>query len=215
MNHTLRIPFAGLGRTPDELLADFHRRSLRRNVKSATLTEDALVIVFIAEPDQVAKRARYIFCDVARWPNNSSAAGKYEVATQQDEPQRKWADVGTEFITKAYAEDTRGRTLDMDRLRAQISKEIDGLKWVEPNGQFPFSPGMMLQELVKELKLRNVQKVAYSGYLELPDGPETGTYSIVGIVNGYKNGTLTLYYLDIGTGAVCLAIDEVLTEKES
>lgn len=128
----------------------------------------------------------------------------------QSTPTRRWADVGTEFITKAYAEDTRGRILDMERVRADIAEQIAGLRWVPPVGTMPMSPALTLQAIVDELAIPNVQQVAYNGYLALPDGPETGAYSILGIDARYSNGRVVAYYLDAGVGAYCLAIDEYL-----
>lgn len=81
--HRLRIPAAGVRYTAEQMLEEFNRRPRRRNVVSAAVSDDALVVVFTARPDEVDKRARYLFCDVALWPNNSSADGKYEVVAEE------------------------------------------------------------------------------------------------------------------------------------
>lgn len=111
--HRLRIPASGTRQTPDELLSEFNRRPRRRNVVSADISEGALVVVFTAKPDEVEKRARYIFCDVAMWPNNSSAEGKYEVVAEVPPTEHTFT-VTVSNCTREQAKQVMAERIDFD-----------------------------------------------------------------------------------------------------
>lgn len=136
------------------------------------------------------------------------------VTTPEQAPEREWAEVGTKFIRQSI--ETSGRYPWNDdvllALRVLIDAQIDALKWVEPEGNFPMSPGLFLQHVIEELNIPRVTAVAHNGVLELPDGPETATYSICGIEGNYRNGRVRLYILDSGTGGYPLATDVWSTE---
>lgn len=120
---------------------------------------------------------------------------------------RVWTDVGDEAITAAYA--TRGTQPDLDDVRARLAEQFGELKWQEPNGSFPLSPGMALKTIIKELRVPAVSAVAINGYLNLPDGPETATYCVHGVDGTYRNGRVLIYVLDMGTRLVVVAYDEL------
>lgn len=120
--------------------------------------------------------------------------------------ERTWTEVGREFITEAYA--SRSQVADHDEVRDLIAAQIDGLKWREPHGSLPYTPGEALMMAVREYELPDVSAVAISGYLRLPDGPETATYSLYGIEANFNYGRLRLYLLDAGGSLIPLAHDQ-------
>jgi hypothetical protein len=111
--------------------------------------------------------------------------------------ERTWLEVGKDY--------TSGK--DRDRVAAAI----EALQWRPPTGEGPMSPVLMLQAVVSELRLPKVSAIAWGGgeanVLEYPDGPDTATYSVLGVESNYTNGRARLYVLDTGVGAVPLASD--------
>ncbi len=120
---------------------------------------------------------------------------------------RERLDPGMDFIRQAYEEGERG-PVDVPRMWERVDAQIQAMKWKAPNGRFPMTPGMELQDIVKGLDLPNVSAVSYGGYLRLPDGPETGTYPLYGIEANYsKGGPMRVYVLGAGSKACPLTVD--------
>jgi hypothetical protein len=111
--------------------------------------------------------------------------------------ERTWLEVGKDY--------TSGE--DRDRVVAAI----EALEWRPPTGEGPMSPVLMLQSVVTELRLPKVSAIAWGGgdanVLDYPDGPETATYTVLGVESNYSNGRARLYVLDTGVAAVPLASD--------
>lgn len=128
------------------------------------------------------------------------------------ESTRKWVDTGERMIREAFVT-SRRRNYDQAKERAKLQAEIADLKWVEPNGQHPMSPALLLKQLIEELALPKVSAVSYSGYYEYPDGPETGTSCVYGVEATYSNAKIRAYFIEIGVGAACFAIDEFPKEN--
>jgi hypothetical protein len=111
--------------------------------------------------------------------------------------ERTWLEVGKDY--------TSGK--DRDR----VSAAIEALAWHPPTGQGPMSPVLTLQSVVTELRLPKVSALGWGGgdanVLEYPDGPETATYTVLGVESNYSNGRARLYVLDTGVAAVPVASD--------
>jgi hypothetical protein len=117
--------------------------------------------------------------------------------------ERTWLEIG-----KPY---TSGK--DRDRVAAAI----EALQWRPPTGEGPMSPVLMLQSVVTELRLPKVSAIAWGGgganVLDYPDGPETATYTVLGVESNYTDGRARLYVLDTGVAAVPLAADFPVPES--
>lgn len=123
------------------------------------------------------------------------------------DPSRDWGQLGEQFICDAF---TNGRPFhgeyDRDRERARVARAIDEMKWREPNGMMPFSPGLFLMAVVPQLGLR-VTAVGFGPFVEWPDGPERGTYPIMGIEGFQDDMRVRMYLIDTGTSGIPIAID--------
>lgn len=120
----------------------------------------------------------------------------------------EWTQVGRDFHDKQAAEDRRGRTAD-DFERA-VAGAIDELTWHEPVDdtiEGPMSPVLMLQAVVEQMGLRPVVGYAFGGCLYYPDGPETATFSLLGVEVRTRTQHFRLYLLDTGLEAVALRAD--------
>jgi hypothetical protein len=111
--------------------------------------------------------------------------------------ERTWLEVGKDY------------TSGNDRVRVEAA--IEALEWRPSTGEGPMSPVLMLQSVVTELRLPKVSAIAWGGgdanVLTYPDGPETATYTVLGVESNYSNGRARLYVLDTGVAAVPLASD--------
>lgn len=127
-------------------------------------------------------------------------------------PTREWLETGRAFNEKAAREDHRhNRTAD--QFQEAINTEIDALTWhdVPADGVItgPMSPVLMLKEVIGQLGLRPVVAYAYGGCLEHPDGPETATYSLLGVEIRTTRQRFRLHLLDTGTGAIPVCVDHL------
>jgi hypothetical protein len=111
--------------------------------------------------------------------------------------ERTWLEVGKDY------------TSGNDRVRVEAA--IEALEWRPSTGEGPMSPVLMLQSVVTGLRLPKVSAIAWGGgeanVLTYPDGPETATYTVLGVESNYSNGRARLYVLDTGVAAVPLACD--------
>lgn len=85
--------------------------------------------------------------------------------------------------------------------RESFLTAIKEQKWKEPNGEHPFSPGMALQAVIREFGIRPVVSVSYNVPWYCPDGPETATYTVLGI----KTRRQLLLFLDAGVSIAPVA----------
>lgn len=122
--------------------------------------------------------------------------------------------MGTDFIADAYAEGSRWHEpYELERVRARIVKEIGQARWYEPRGMMPMSPALMLQAIAEELGSAGIEAVSYDRFITLPDGPERGTYSLLGVRKRYRDskagGTWLAHHwcLDTGVAAVPILLD--------
>lgn len=75
------------GRKAEDMLAWFERRTNRRHVVSAIRDEQTVRITYVAEDQaQAIKRARYLFGDLAMWPNNSSMLSRFTLERLTEGP---------------------------------------------------------------------------------------------------------------------------------
>jgi hypothetical protein len=102
--------------------------------------------------------------------------------------------------------------------RAEIVTAIEEMHWQRPNQDMPMSPALLLQNLIAQMDLKRVGQVGYSiheiRYQDCnckhrdenchPD--HWASYSVVGI-KVRQDSWWTLYFLDIGVGAVWLISD--------
>lgn len=117
-----------------------------------------------------------------------------------------WLETGREWHAKQAAEDHRHhRTVeDFERI---IAEDIETMTWhdVPPDGIIhgPMSPILMLQEIIQQMELRHVVSYSYNGSgLEYPDGPETATYSLLGVEIKTRTQHFKLYLMDTGLHAL-------------
>jgi hypothetical protein len=127
--------------------------------------------------------------------------------TSNTDPSRDWGQLGEQFIRDAY---TKGRPFhgeyDRDHERARVAHAVDHLKWQEAGGWMALSPATFLAAIVPQLPIR-VTAVAINSFVEWPDGPEMGTYPIVGI-EGFNNGMrIRMYLIDTGAAGIPIAVD--------
>lgn len=128
--------------------------------------------------------------------------------TLADGTRREWFMAGA-----AYAGTTQQR--------ATIQEAIDDMHWQRPGTEFPMSTGLMLQELVHQFT-KQTRWIAELGYSTTPvehrvcsckNAPDYcdldcwGTYSVLGMRLRQRRHWWTVYFLDIGVGAVLLCGD--------
>ena len=78
--------------------------------------------------------------------------------------------------------------------RDEFLTVADELTWHAPEGDHPFSPAHALMAVIREFGIRPVTAIAYSGMWEAPDGPETATYTVLGV----RTRKQTLLFVDEG-----------------
>jgi hypothetical protein len=101
--------------------------------------------------------------------------------------------------------------------RERVEREIAGLRWrkAEADMSLPMSPGLAIKEVIKQMQLPRVSRIAYNGMLEWPDGSETATYAVYGIEANYTKGLVArvrLYVLD--TGVACIPLCHDVWQRE-
>lgn len=119
---------------------------------------------------------------------------------------RERISTGEAFIRKAYEDGERG-PVNMPRVWERIDGQIRAMKWKAPAGRFPMTPGQELHDIIAGLELPDVSAVSHSGYLYLPDGPETATYPVYGIEANYPDDRARVYVLGAGSTACVLTVD--------
>lgn len=121
----------------------------------------------------------------------------------------EWTELEQKFHAQQERDDRYGRTAA--QFRAAVEKEIATLTWhdVPEDGTItgPMSPILLLKEVIAQLELRPVVAFCYGGCLEYPDGPETATYSLVGVEIKTSKQHFRVYLFDTGTGAMPVAAD--------
>lgn len=95
--------------------------------------------------------------------------------------------------------------------RAEVERIIAGLTWHEmPVSDVPACPGLAIREVIAQLDLPKVTRVAWGGLIEEPDPADprwTAAYELLGIEANYSNGTAQLYVLDKGGECTPLCAD--------
>lgn len=127
-----------------------------------------------------------------------------------DTARREWLDGGLAFLGEQAALDFR-RQRTAERFQQEFATEADSLTWqpVPDDGVIngPMSPVLMLQAVIEQMKLRPVVGFAFGGVLEYPDGPETATYSVLGVEIRTRTQHFRIHLLDTGLGAQPMFID--------
>lgn len=123
----------------------------------------------------------------ARWDNDWSALdmeGRVPVPTDQVE----WVSIGASLVPESR--------------RLAFLAAITGQHWCGPDGTHPMSPGLALQTIIREFGIRPVEAVSYNVPWYAPDGPETATYTVLGV----KTRKQRLIFVDTGTDvrAICI-----------
>jgi len=91
-------------------------------------------------------------------------------------------------------------------------EQIDALSWQRPIGMMPMSPALLLKEILPKTGLRGISAVALNGYLEIPTARRRRPSPCSGSKARTPWARVRLYVLDIGNGAVPLAIDRNVSE---
>ena len=125
---------------------------------------------------------------------------------------REFSPAGSDYLKRQFESGRRYWPTDYDEdlMRARISEQIDQLRWQHPSEPLPMSPGLLLQEVIPQMGIRNISALAVNGMLEnIPDGPAHATYAVLGIETTSPHGLerARYYLLDIGNRAVGLAVD--------
>lgn len=104
-----------------------------------------------------------------------------------------------------------------EELRPAIEAAIEGLTWHEmPVETAPMSQGLMLREVLRQLDLPKVSRVAWDGVVVQPDPADRrqlATYGLLGIEANYRDGRAQLYVLDCGGVALPLCADFTANEE--
>lgn len=122
---------------------------------------------------------------------------------------RQWSEAGA-----LYYDDRNPWTGEENR-REEIVRAAETLTWHElsPGLEGPMSPMLTLRAVVEAMgpgAWDFTSRVAWSGEpIEFPDGPETATYSLVGVECKSKTGTTRFVFLDTGLSAVPMFFEEV------
>lgn len=122
------------------------------------------------------------------------------------EPRRDWLSIGDAALAEGSEHEVNDggewRVEQRPITRAQVAQVIESLKWRAPAGSFPMSPGLALQECIRELGLPKVTLVAYNG------GPfNDGGYTLMGIEANYRDARVRLYVMDRGHDCVPICCD--------
>lgn len=121
---------------------------------------------------------------------------------------RVWTPIGEKYLRSQFEQGRRYHgDYDQQAIRTRIGEQIDELRWQPPQGMVPFSSGSLLMAVIPQLKLTVVTAIALNGHLDLPDGPQTATYSLLGVEGTELRVRQRLYLLDVGDGAVLLCAD--------
>ena len=96
---------------------------------------------------------------------------------------RTWTTVGTELVD------------DQER----FGRLFERLEWEPAAGEKPMGPGLAILEVVKELRIPRVARIAISH--------ELAPHGLYGIEGHYKDGRARVYVVDLGTKLVPVASD--------
>lgn len=118
------------------------------------------------------------------------------MTTTKTAPRRDWTNVGARYTTPER--------------REQVECAIAGLTWqpfVE-SMSLPMSPGLGIQEAIRELSLPRVSALAWDGALSFPAPNDESEYpGLYGIEANYANGRARIYLIDNGTEIVPVCAD--------
>ena len=78
-----------------------------------------------------------------------------------------WMEIGVKVVTPAR--------------RAAFLAAVEGMAWRGAEGSHPMSPAMAIETVISEFGISPVEAVSYNVPWDLPDGPETATYTVIGI----------------------------------
>jgi hypothetical protein len=110
---------------------------------------------------------------------------------------REWTEAGREFTAEPF--------------RVALEAAVADLTWQEPiNGNIggAMSPVMSLQAAVEGFELwGTVLRYAIGGGLRYPDGPETATYTLLGLEYHEPSFTAQLLMLDVAGAVIPLYVD--------
>lgn len=110
----------------------------------------------------------------------------------------EWTEIGTTVLP------ARHRAAFTAMLAGIYDGEARPWEWVKPNGMLPMSPGMALETLIAEFRIRPVLAVSHTGMWEYdertlaPRPGSMGAYVATGSVLGIRTGRQTLVFLDAG-----------------
>ncbi|MCA1571180.1 MAG: hypothetical protein LC798_12855 [Chloroflexi bacterium] len=94
--------------------------------------------------------------------------------------------------------------------RQRVERAIERLRWETAEGQKAMMPAFGIGEMIRQLALPKVSKIAIGGFdLEYPDGDSGGTahYALYGVECHYRDGCARVYGLDRGSEIVVLRSD--------
>jgi hypothetical protein len=112
--------------------------------------------------------------------------------------QRTWTKLGRAVMAEINcdaSEDGRPMTVEV------VERAIEHMAWEEPPERLPMSPGLAIQQLIRELELPGVDRISYRNQGDL------APYGLYGIQANYADGRVRLYILDRGHDLVVLASD--------
>ena len=93
--------------------------------------------------------------------------------------------------------------------RAEFVRKMREQVWHEPEGNHPFSPAHALMAVIEEFGIKPVMGIGYSPAWTAPDGPETATYTVLGV----KTRKQHIAFVDQGWRVVPVAILDLEGEE--
>lgn len=123
---------------------------------------------------------------------------------------RVWTYAGRDVVRRAYQASAPSHgDYDEQDVRTRINTQIDQLTWQSPFEPLPYSLALVLREIRPHLPA-TVTAVALNGTFDAPDGPDTATYTLFAVegIHGVGGrGRQRLYFLDLGSAALLMAVD--------
>lgn len=123
---------------------------------------------------------------------------------------RVWTYGGREYLRGRYQAGAAFHgDYDEQDIRDRINAQIDRLTWQSPSEPLPYSLGLLLREIRPHLPA-TVTAVAFNATFDVPDGPETATYTLFAVegIHGIGGrGRQRHYLLDLGNAALLMAVD--------